>query len=121
MLIVAIAALCLALWAYLIAARGGFWLASVRDEGRPPDPPAWPPVTAVIPARDEAEFIAASVNSLLAQDYPGPLRVIVVDDDSSDGTAALARQAGATAPANRPVTVVQAMARRPAGPASCGR
>jgi len=107
MLIVAIAALCLALWAYLIGARGGFWLASVRDEGRPPVPPTWPAVAAVIPARDEAEFIEASVKSLLRQDYLGPLAIIVVDDDSTDATAALARQAGTAAPGNRSVTVVK--------------
>src|SRR5690606_20980617 len=51
-------------------------------------------VTAVIPARNEAEFITASVGSLLAQDYAGPLAIIVVDDDSTDGTAAIARAAG---------------------------
>jgi hopene-associated glycosyltransferase HpnB len=107
MLIVAIAALCLALWAYLLGARGGFWLASLRDAGRPSAPPAWPPVAAVIPARNEAEFIAESIKSLLRQDYLGPLAIIVVDDDSTDATAALARQAGAAAPANRSVTVVE--------------
>ena len=74
MLIVAIAALCLALWAYLISARGGFWLASERDDGRPPAPPAWPAVTAVIPARDEADSIGQTVQSLLGQDYPARLR-----------------------------------------------
>jgi hopene-associated glycosyltransferase HpnB len=107
MLIVAIAALCLALWAYLIGAQGGFWLASVRDARRPPAPPAWPAVAVVIPARNEAEFIEESVKSLLRQDYPGPLAIVVVDDDSSDETAALARRAGAAAPASRPVTVVE--------------
>ena len=106
MLIVAIAALCLALWAYLIGARGGFWLASVRDDGRPPAPPAWPAVTAVIPARDEADCIGQAVKSLLEQDYLGPFRVVVVDDDSSDGTGAVAREAGRAAAANRSVTVV---------------
>jgi hopene-associated glycosyltransferase HpnB len=105
MLIVAIAALCLAVWAYLIGARGGFWLASVRDAGRPPAPPAWPAVTAVIPARNEAEFIGASVKSLLQQDYPGPLAIVVVDDDSSDGTGELARQAAARG--GPPLTVVR--------------
>ena len=49
-----LAAAALAVWVYLIAGRGGFWLAAERDDGGPA-PAAWPAVTAVIPARDEAE------------------------------------------------------------------
>ncbi len=60
-------------------------------------PARWPDVTAVVPARDEAACIADSVGSLLAQDYPGRLRVILVDDGSTDGTAGLAEQAAAAA------------------------
>jgi hopene-associated glycosyltransferase HpnB len=54
-------------------------------------PRAAPAVAVVVPARDEADVIAASVGSLLVQDYPGPYRVILVDDVSADGTAAVAR------------------------------
>ncbi len=81
----------LAIWVYLLTARGGFWLARETDTGRLPEPAAWPAVTAVVPARDEADVIARSVGGLLAQDYPGPFRVILVDDESADGTAAAAR------------------------------
>lgn len=56
-----------------------------------PPPVAWPELLAIVPARDEAATIAAALGSLLAQDYPGRLRVILVDDHSSDGTATLAR------------------------------
>ena len=93
---IAIAAcLPLAIWAYLIAFRGGFWLAGERDDrGQPADPPTWPAVTAVVPARDEADVIARSIASLLAQDYPGPFRVVLVDDDSRDGTARIAEGLG---------------------------
>ena len=89
---IAIAAcLPLAIWAYLIAFRGGFWLAAERDDrDQPHDPQTWPAVTAVVPARDEADVIARSIGSLLSQDYPGPFRVILVDDNSSDGTARVA-------------------------------
>lgn len=52
------------------------------------------PVAVVVPARDEAAHVAASVGSLLAQDYPGPLRVVLVDDGSSDGTGDIARGLG---------------------------
>jgi len=62
----------------------------VRDDAVPPPPAQWPPVAVIIPARNEAKFIAASVGSLLRQDYRGLLTIIVVDDDSSDGTGALA-------------------------------
>jgi hopene-associated glycosyltransferase HpnB len=59
----------------------------------PPAPARWPAITAVVPARDEADVIARSVGSLLAQDYPGHFRVILVDDQSSDGTGDVAREA----------------------------
>jgi len=81
-----------AIWGYLLAFRGGFWLARERDDfGGKGHVAEWPAVTAAVPARDEADVIARSVGSLLAQDYPGELRVIVVDDQSSDGTAEAAR------------------------------
>ncbi len=51
----------------------------------------WPRVAAVVPARNEAETIAESIGSLLRQDYPGAWTVILVDDDSSDGTAGIAQ------------------------------
>jgi hopene-associated glycosyltransferase HpnB len=91
----AVGALALAIWAYLLAARGLFWLGTERDAGTPPMPAAWPPVAVVIPARDEAETIARVVGSLLRQDYPGALSVTLVDDNSTDGTAEVARRAAA--------------------------
>jgi len=96
-----------AVWIYLLGARGGFWLGRVRDTTQEVRRPAkWPAVVAVIPARNESEVIAASVQSLVRQDYPGTLSVIVVDDDSSDETAALATRAAA-AIASRPMTVIR--------------
>ena len=89
-----VASAALAVWFYLIAGRGGFWLASERDGGGRA-PPAWPAVTAVIPARNEAEGVGQTIASLLHQDYPGPFSVILVDDQSSDGTPEVARQAAA--------------------------
>ena len=81
----------LAAWLYLLFGRGFFWLTRERDDGDAPAPAAWPSVTAVVPARDEADVIARSIGSLLAQDYPGTLRVILVDDQSTDGTAEATR------------------------------
>jgi hopene-associated glycosyltransferase HpnB len=53
----------------------------------PPTPRQWPRVTAVVPARNEADVIARSIGSLLGQEYPGEFRVTLVDDNSTDGTA----------------------------------
>ncbi len=54
-------------------------------------------MVALVPARDEAEVVGAAVTALLAQDYPGPFQVVLIDDHSSDGTAALAERAAAAA------------------------
>lgn len=88
----AIGLLSLAIWLGLVFAHGGFWLTRERDtRDLPPDPALWPEVVAVVPARDEADVIARSIGSLLAQDYPGSFRVLLVDDSSSDGTADIVR------------------------------
>ena len=96
-----------AVWIYLLMARGGFWLAQVRDEGSVRRPERWPAVTAVIPARNESEVIAASIQSLLRQDYSGAFQIVIVDDESDDGTAAKATRAAAASP-GRSVTVLRA-------------
>jgi len=49
----------------------------------------------VVPARNEADGIGECIGALLGQDYPCPWTVILVDDDSSDGTADIARRAQA--------------------------
>src|SRR5215218_11411582 len=102
----AIALLALFLWLYLLLARGGFWRAGDRDNWAAHLPSVWPAVTAVIPARDEAEVIGASLTSLLAQDYAGTFRVIIVDDQSRDGTAEVARHAAAGVGAVERLTVL---------------
>ena len=98
MLSLSIATLALAVWAYLLCARGGFWLCRQRDDAVPADPVRWPRVTAVVPARNEAESIADGIGSLARQDYPGEFSIVLVDDDSEDGTGAVARQAAAGSP-----------------------
>jgi hopene-associated glycosyltransferase HpnB len=88
-----LAALTLAIWLGLIAS--GFWRTGERDERiSARDPAHWPEVAAVVPARNEADVIARSLGSLAAQDYPGTFRIVLVDDNSSDGTAQLARGIG---------------------------
>ena len=104
MLLNLLATIALVVWVYLITGRGGFWLASERDDGGP-EPAAWPAVIAVIPARDEAESVGQTITSLVRQDYRGSLSVVLVDDQSSDGTADVARQAAVASPDR--LTVVQ--------------
>ncbi|SJZ82832.1 hopene-associated glycosyltransferase HpnB [Enhydrobacter aerosaccus] len=104
----------LAIWLYLVLARGGYWLARERDDKDvPADPVRWPSVTAVVPARNEADVIGQSIGSLLRQDYPGTFRVILVDDDSDDGTAATARRVAATLGTGRPLEIVNGAALPP--------
>ncbi len=57
----------------------------------------------MVPARDEASILPETLPALLAQDYPGRLTVLVVDDESSDGTAEVAARLGERAvPAGQP-------------------
>ncbi len=77
-------------WLYLLLGHGRFWRSDPVLTAAVPA--VTPPVAIIVPARDEAPTIDAMLRSLLAQDYVGPLRVILVDDGSSDGTAAIARR-----------------------------
>src|SRR5690348_14289331 len=87
-----LAALTLLAWLYLVVLHGGFWLAREREEAANTDVPAeWPRVTAVIPARNEVDMIPYSLASLVAQRYPGEFAIVLVDDQSSDGTAEIAQ------------------------------
>src|ERR1700689_3274907 len=82
----------LAIWLYLLLGRNGFWQLRERDdEAALPQPARWPSVVAIVPARNEADVIQRSLGSLLAQDYAGDFRVLLVDDQSEDGTGDLAR------------------------------
>jgi hopene-associated glycosyltransferase HpnB len=95
-------------WLGLIAGRGGFWRAGIResDLASAGAPPVWPSVTAVVPARNEADMLGTTIPALLAQDYPGRLQVIVVDDQSTDGTAVVARAAADALGAGDRLTVL---------------
>jgi hopene-associated glycosyltransferase HpnB len=96
----------LAIWLYLLAGRGGFWLVRQRGDAVRAAPESWPTVTAVIPARDEAESVGKTITSLLRQDYPGEFRVILVDDQSRDATSEVARAAAAALGAVDRLTVL---------------
>ena len=82
-----LALVALAFWIGVLALRGGFWRADQRLHDAPAGCCDWPDVVCVIPARNEAPTIGGCVASLTDQDYPGRVSVIVVDDNSDDGTA----------------------------------
>lgn len=102
-----IALISLASWIFLALFRGFFWRTDQRlPAGDGPSPEQWPAVVAVVPARDEADVLPDTLPSLLAQDYPGRLGIILVDDASTDGTGELARELAARAAADRPEAAV---------------
>jgi len=61
-------------------------------------------VAAVVPARDESAVIERSLSSLRRIDYPGRFFIVLIDDGSRDGTAALA--ADVAAGPGHPVDIV---------------
>ncbi len=91
-----------------MALRDGFWLMREVDSASDaPAPAVWPAVVAVVPARDEADVIGRSIESLLRQDYRGDFRIVLVDDGSSDATSAIARAAAERLGAEDRLTVLQ--------------
>src|SRR5215472_16406080 len=98
--------LALSIWCYLALGRGGFYRCAERDDGTPPPPARWPRIAVVIPARDEAAVIGRCLGSLLRQDYQGTWSVIVVDDNSSDGTTHAAQSTAADGDARDRLTIV---------------
>ncbi len=83
------------IWIYLLIFRGKFWLADQRllptSETEIENIEYWPSVSVIIPARNEAKLLRVTLNSLLNQDYPGNLKIILVDDHSRDNTSLVAR------------------------------
>jgi hopene-associated glycosyltransferase HpnB len=102
----------LLIWVVLTFLRGAFWqlLAFDDDISKQESLPRWPRVVTIVPARNEAETIARTVESLVEQKYAGGFRVVVVDDHSEDGTGALARDAAERAGAGDSVLILQGAA-----------
>jgi hopene-associated glycosyltransferase HpnB len=93
--VIVVASIALVVWLYLLLARGAFWRCGERDDSAPAGLTVWPraAVAAIVPARNEADCIGDSIGSLLRQDYAGRWTIVLVDDDSADGTADIARAA----------------------------
>jgi cellulose synthase/poly-beta-1,6-N-acetylglucosamine synthase-like glycosyltransferase len=83
-------------WAALAVLSTADWAIRQRHPlpGAPPSGVAWPPVAVVIPAYNESAVLEAAVRSALEGDYPS-LRVVVVDDGSTDDTWAIAERLAA--------------------------
>ncbi len=81
------------IWIYLLAFRGRFWQCDQRlTPSNQASLATWPSICAVIPARNEADMLTQSLPGLLNQKYPGIFRILLVDDQSTDGTADVAQQ-----------------------------
>jgi hopene-associated glycosyltransferase HpnB len=81
-------------WIYLLAFRGRFWRCDQQlTISSRASLTQWPSVCAIVPARNEADMLIHSLPGLLTQNYPGNFRMLLVDDQSTDGTADVARQA----------------------------
>jgi len=64
-----------------------------RPAPEPPEPREWPEITITVPAFNEAQTIAATIERLLAADYPAARRhILVVSDASTDGTDDIVRR-----------------------------
>jgi len=83
-----IAVCSLGAWLYLLTARGGFW--QISAAARSSHPGIGKSVCVIVPARNEESVVGQAIASLR------PWRTILVDDHSSDRTAAVAAQAGAS-------------------------
>ncbi|MEH2254025.1 glycosyltransferase [Nostoc sp.] len=79
--------LSLTIWLGLLCFWGQFWRTDQQLEVTETQLQSLPVVCAVVPARNEAELLPTTLRSLLLQDYPGSLKVFLVDDGSTDATA----------------------------------
>jgi hopene-associated glycosyltransferase HpnB len=103
--------LALLAWVYLLFGRQGFWCGRPQIERElAPTPRAWPAVVAVVPARNEAAYVGQALASLLAQDYPGELTIVLVDDHSTDATRSFAESLRFSAATDRRLEVIAASA-----------
>jgi len=58
----------------------------------------WPPVSVIIPIRDEERYLADAVRHVLGQDYPAPVEVVLAVGPSKDRTEPIARELAASEP-----------------------
>ncbi|MCX5673257.1 MAG: glycosyltransferase, partial [Planctomycetota bacterium] len=74
------------------------------EEVRPPEPAAWPKLSVIVPACNEADKIEPAMRTLLAEDYPD-LEILAVDDRSTDATGDIIDRLAAEDPRVRAIHV----------------
>ena len=85
-----LAGVALAAWVWLALVRGMYWRTNIRlPAAVEPIRTRWPSVAIIVPARDEVDVLPLTLSTLVAQNYRGRARVILVDDNSTDGTRPL--------------------------------
>lgn len=85
-------------WTFVLYPALSFALSRRARERRgvvPPTASSLPPAALIIAARNEAAIIEARIDDARRQRYAGQLWVVVASDGSTDGTAEVARRAGA--------------------------
>ncbi len=95
-------------WIVLICGRHGFWRCDQKLPQRLEVPSRWPSVVALVPARDEEASIAECLSALAAQTYDGAYSVVVINDNSTDGTSAVARDTARANAGKYPLWVIDA-------------
>jgi hopene-associated glycosyltransferase HpnB len=104
-LAISVATLTAAAWSYLVLARGFFWRTKAAGSDFSTEAEFSGRVVAVVPARNEAELIGPVITSLLNQSVS--MLVLLVDDESIDGTADVARRAAEKAGKTDSLIVIQ--------------
>ncbi len=89
-MMLALAGVAVSIWLYLLFGRGLFWRLRETVLAGVPVPRR---VAVLIPARDEGQVVGRSIQSIVAQDFPGPFHIFLIDDHSSDRTVEVARAA----------------------------
>src|SRR5438445_12572337 len=110
-MLLAAAVISLLIWGYLVFAHGGFW--RIRHAASPSSFPEESlrqnavRIAVIVPARNEADVIGSSINSLLRQTGLNSYHIFLIDDGSTDSTAGVARDAATAAGRANELTVIQ--------------
>ena len=111
-MLIAAGVLSLAIWVYLVFARGGFWRinpaapAAQNPGGANPEVARPVNIAVIVPARNEADVVGRAVQSLLQQTGRNTIHIFLVDDASTDGTAQAARAAAIAVGQTQNATVI---------------
>ncbi len=104
-MLLTLSAVSLGIWIFLWVGWGGFW--KIEKNSVPDEVCSWPSVAVIIPARNEAEVLPATLPSVLSLDYPGEFAVVLVDDGSADGTTEIAQRISSEVGRESSLTVLE--------------